>query len=121
MGKKEQNEITNTLKKRLGYTEQEIVNINDYYTSPDRINRNFRHSGYPADYFPWEDVAASVWNNTNDITYIDKECRVCGEQLVKIKFKSPQWTWRQLCGRAGDMILCVNCPCQIQFKLIFMN
>ncbi len=121
MEKEDQKRTIAKLIKELRYSEEDLENIRAYYTCPDRMDKNFQHPNCSADYYPWEDVTASMLYNTDSITYIDKTCRVCGDQLIKIKFKSPSWTWRQLCGRAGEMILCVECPCQIKFRLTIMN
>jgi hypothetical protein len=48
-------------------------------------------------------------------------CTSCGEILLWIYFKSPDWTWEKLCGRAGWLAICRTCRIQADFQLTMMN
>lgn len=52
------------------------------------------------------------------------KCPTCGtppEFLEWFYFNSPDWTWRNLCGRAGWMTYCEWCENQVDFFLEIMN
>ncbi len=70
--------------------------------------------GYPEStekiFFPWNDVLASMTSMPGKVTFLEETCPDCGEKLVSLYFKSPAWTWEQLCGRAGFMKICPHCP-----------
>ena len=73
--------------------------------------------------FPWEDVKAcmdkKIPARANHLS-----CPFCGktsENLEWIKFKSPTWTWQQLCGRRGPLSMCPDCHCQVEFICEVMN
>ena len=72
------------------------------------------------DIFPWEDVMACIDDETepskNGIT-----CPVCGMGVKWIHFRSPAWTWEQLCGREGELALCLDCHKQWLFNCEEMN
>lgn len=72
-------------------------------------------------YFPWEDVFDSMMKNPDSVHYNTKVCPDCGTTLIQLHFSSPDWTWRSLCGRAGDMVVCPQCHTQAGFKLTIMN
>jgi len=64
--------------------------------------------------FPWEDVQACLSNNTKPL--LDEMfCPLCGKKVKWIRFRSPDWTWKQLCGREGQMALCLDCHLQLYF------
>jgi hypothetical protein len=53
-----------------------------------------------------------------------RACPGCGrppEALTWIYFASPGWTWEQLCGRAGWLLVCKPCHLQVEFYLEAMN
>jgi len=78
-------------------------------------------------YFPLKDVEACMNSEkTAKMTPFSnlRACPLCGkpsEELKWIWFKSPQWTWQKLCGRAGPMSICPDCGCIVEFKLHIMN
>ena len=72
-------------------------------------------------YFPWEDVYASMEKEPDKVTVARMLCPDCEQPLVKLYFSSPDWTWRQLCGRAGTMIVYPSCGTQEDFTLEIMN
>ena len=76
-------------------------------------------------YFPLEHVKACLdcektpWPGfeMKDMTN-HRPCPLCGkpsEELKWIWFESPEWTWQKLCGRAGDMSICPDCRCIVEF------
>lgn len=72
-------------------------------------------------YFPWNDVIGSMIEHPKKIRVLEALCPDCGEKYVELYFSSPDWTWRQLCGRAGTMTICCHCPKQVDFRLEIMN
>ena len=70
-------------------------------------------------HFKWKDVLDSMRKHPVEAT--DVVCPVCGEKCVEIYFSSPKWTWKNLCGCAGTMVLCTQCPRQVNFNMEIMN
>lgn len=51
-------------------------------------------------------------------------CPFCAspfEELERVFFVSPPWTWQELCGRAGWLTICPKCEIQVQFFCDLMN
>ena len=70
--------------------------------------------------FSWEDVQACLSNKTKPL--LDEMfCPLCGKKAKWIRFRSPDWTWRQLCGREGPMALCLDCHLQLYFDCDVMS
>lgn len=85
--------------------------------------------------FPWEDIEASrqdddlqrrhageVFEREDDLAPI--ACPLCGkrgENLARFYFQSPAWTWRELCGRAGIIVVCDPCRKQVAFAPTVIN
>lgn len=72
-------------------------------------------------YFPWRDVLASMCIRPWRTNIKAEVCPKCGHHTLSLWFCSPTWTWRQLCGRAGNMTICPHCLKQMDFQLIVMN
>lgn len=72
-------------------------------------------------FFPWTDVALSIFQNSEGINLETEKCEHCNDTIISINFSSPQWTWEHLCGRAGRLEICPTCKKQISFKLEIMN
>lgn len=70
--------------------------------------------------FPWSDVALSILTNPKSVELDYDTCPKCGKKRVKLHFSSPSWTWAMLCGRGGDMVICLECHSQ-DFKCTVMN
>lgn len=84
-------------------------------------------------FFPWDDVDACrgaspvpSWSGeqhppeTEDLD----GCHGCGRsagELEWLYFRSPEWTWTRMCGRAGWMGICPQCRFQIHFFLDTLN
>ena len=66
--------------------------------------------------YPWEDVFASMENYPERVLEIDRTCPVCSSKCVSLYFRSPDWTWKNLMGRAGNMVICPNCAKQLDFR-----
>jgi hypothetical protein len=78
---------------------------------------------------PWEHVDASRRNRRlqrkhpvaeGKSRYLAgaKACPTCNieaDALSWFYFESPQWTWDNLCGSAGWMLVCDNCKRQADF------
>jgi hypothetical protein len=80
--------------------------------------------------FPWPDVEASQTTPITDPMLMptpmpahlgDQTCPCCSAPLTWIFFRSPSWTWRKLCGRAGWLAICERCHLQVDFRLTLMN
>lgn len=51
-------------------------------------------------------------------------CPSCGlkpEELVWIGFRTPDWTWRNLCGRQGYLSVCPCCKIAVSSIVTLMN
>ena len=76
-------------------------------------------------HFPWDDVIACFKKRLPSDNFRGrKKCPKCGrnsEALVWIKFNSPIWTWRNLCGREGPLSICPQCSIQVEFIMESMN
>ncbi len=87
------------------------------------------------DSFPWEDVDASRENKRLQARHPQEkgkrlylgraapcpDCRTPAERLSWLYFESPDWTWQNLCGRAGWMVVCDRCRRQVNFFCEVMN
>lgn len=71
--------------------------------------------------FPWEDVFSSMNKYPNEVILTSDDCDECQGKLLQIHFLSPEWTWRELYGREGRLIICPNCPKQQDFMCEIMN
>ena len=100
-----------------------------------------------AGFFPWADVEASADDQQlqrsqashaqgeapailqapaihDDLRARARSCPGCNTSpadLAWVYFSSPEWTWRQLCGRAGWLVVCTRCHLQVDFFLHLMN
>ena len=84
--------------------------------------------------FPWDHVESarndaelqakndSKWARLNYGENVKcPNCNRSGDQLSWYYFSSPSSTWRNLCGRAGWIVVCEPCHQQVQFFSTFMN
>ncbi|MCX8021033.1 MAG: hypothetical protein N2747_11130 [Chitinophagaceae bacterium] len=75
--------------------------------------------------FPWKDVIACFDKKLESENYKNhNKCPKCGrssEELVWIEFRSPDWTWKNLCGRKGPLSICPECKIQVEFILKIMS
>lgn len=62
--------------------------------------------------FSWKDVALSILELPERITFDYDRCPDCGHARIRIYFHSPKWTWAFMCGKAGDMTICPSCKTQ---------
>lgn len=58
---------------------------------------------------PWKDIALSMLTYPQPVELQYDRCPKCGNRRVKLYFNSPSWTWAHLCGRAGEMKICLEC------------
>ncbi len=79
------------------------------------------HAAQDKQIFPWEDVFASMKKYPEKVCLSSRTCPDCGERFIQLYFSSPDWTWQQLCGRAGDMLVCPKCHAQKDFILKILN
>ena len=68
--------------------------------------------------FPWEDVVPCI-NEKAEV--LESRCFWCGRHKKLIYFRSPDRTWKNLCGVSGDLVICEHCKMQYGFDLISMN
>ncbi len=87
--------------------------------------------------FPWEDVFNSKIISPQVNSHIPcpkclkefaknkSEGKTVGEEmrnhLITVDFRSPNSTWRALCGRAGYLTICTKHKRQVDFVCIMMN
>ncbi|MCC6448578.1 MAG: hypothetical protein IT215_07820 [Chitinophagaceae bacterium] len=75
--------------------------------------------------FPWADVINCFDKELlNDFFKGHNKCPKCGrnsEELLWILFRSPDWTWQQLCGYQGPLSICPKCNIQVEFIVQLMN
>lgn len=50
-----------------------------------------------------------------------RRCKRTGSDLAVFYFRSPEWTWQQLVGRAGFLVVCDHCPNHVAFFMRSMN
>lgn len=62
--------------------------------------------------FSWKDVALSILELPERITFDYDRCPDCGHSRIRIYFHSPKWTWAMMCGKAGEMAICPSCKTQ---------
>ena len=95
-----------------------LMNVEPLLNSEDR-------SKYPECarnvYFPWRDVLACMFSKHKHLVLSERVCPDCGERMIVFHYTSPAWTWNSLCGKAGIMTICHNCPKQVKFSLTMMN
>lgn len=48
-------------------------------------------------------------------------CPICHKRLHKVYYRSPDWTWRSLCGNEGELFYCPHCKIQWQYHCIGLN
>ena len=58
---------------------------------------------------------------SNDAETLKSICPFCWHKKKRIYFTSPDWTWRELCGRNGELIICEHCKIQYGFDCDEMN
>ena len=95
----------------------------DYREVKEQVIENLKKKGNEDNdrFFPWEDVYASMENYPGRVVETDNTCPVCSSKCVSLYFRSPAWTWRNLMGRAGNLVICPNCAKQLDFRCHFMN
>lgn len=71
--------------------------------------------------YPWSDIALSLLKYPEPVEFDYDRCPECGDSRVKLYFKSPDWTWKRMCGRSADMIICSHCKRQVMLKLRTTN
>lgn len=69
-------------------------------------------------YFPWEDVEPCI---TEKAIELETKCLQCGHPKKEVFFKSPDWTWEDLCGCKGILTICEHCKIQFDFRCTGMN
>lgn len=75
--------------------------------------------------FPWNDVKLCFKDKLKSKDFENHDncpnCKLKSEKLIWIKFRSPEWTWQNLCGRAGPLSICPKCKIQVEFITEIMN
>ena len=75
----------------------------------------------PMEDFPWDDVLASMYAFPNSVVFSDKKCPCCGGETVQLVFESCSWSWENMCGISGTMVICPTCIKQIAFSMLCCN
>jgi hypothetical protein len=75
--------------------------------------------------YPWEDVLACFGETLpQDDFKFHNSCPKCGlnsEKLCWIDFRSPRWTWKNLCGVQGPLSICPECKIQVELIIKVRN
>ncbi len=82
--------------------------------------------------FPWGDVYVSKYIGPSipfEPNYGIQPCPKCvaegelesSDNLVWVYFRSPDWTWRKMCGREGYLSICTKHKRQVDFICTRMN
>lgn len=128
MSEEKVHKLVEELKEKLGIKEP-IENIIDIYQAREYRHEVLKMANNSQEipecakkhYYPWIDVIASMYTMPDKVSKKLMFCPKCGARLVGLYFSSPTWTWRTLCGRAGNMTICPECPRQVKFNLTMMN
>ena len=75
----------------------------------------------PEDFDPWCDILENLKKHKETVEISERLCPDCGHEMISFFVSSPDWTWAQLCGRAGRLTYCPNCKTQHGFWLQIMN
>lgn len=97
-----------------------------FWAEIDEYYEDDKEPRHPDGFFPWKDVNACMSDRIpapRDASELSAcpGCDTPAEKLTWIRFRSPDWTWRDLCGRAGPLAFCDHCRRQIHFLLDMMN
>lgn len=65
--------------------------------------------------YPWEHVALSMLRFPDSVVLDYDKCPDCGHTRIRVFFYSPEWTWANMCGVGGDIVICPNCKVQAEF------
>ena len=68
--------------------------------------------------FPWKDVEACIDESTVELP---SRCIWCGRHKKEIYFRSPAYTWENLCGVASDLTICEHCRWQYDSEMTSRN
>ena len=96
---------------------------------------NFPFPNDDKEHFPWEDVNKSRINKRLQKRHSVKEakalymtkdfhcpgCNRHADELEWIYFSSPKWTWENLCGSEGWMVVCDDCNEQVNYFAVVIN
>ncbi len=100
-----------------------LLPFEDLKKALDEKGTEYNEGEIEEPYYPLEDVEACL--DTEEIAKPNHQsCPLCGkpsEELKWIYFRSPTWTWQELCGRAGPMSICPDCGCLVEFICAIMN
>ena len=135
----------------IEWLEHKPITWSEYETLRDRRATRRWLALREVGYFPWEDVqtcqqdavreaegmrqAPALLGSVEEHAHTADDakraygsravpCSKCGaspDKLTWIRFTSPAWTWKKLCGRAGWLTICESCHLQIDFFKEVMN
>ena len=74
--------------------------------------------------FPWNDVIACKKRGFYFREYENlktEKCSTCSNMPFWLYFVSPLYTWKELSGRAGKLLICPHCVKQLEFEIELMN
>jgi hypothetical protein len=94
-----------------------------------------RRAARGVDMFPWDQVDSARKDQLLQRRHSIREarmryewraepcpkCNKMARELSWFYFSTPRWTWDNLCGRAGWMVVCDECHCQVSFFRESMN
>lgn len=79
----------------------------------------FRHIKQNYAELSWQHIAECLKRHPRPIQLKD-QCE-CGCNAVSVHFCSPLWTWEEMCGRKGVIIICPKCLKVIDCHITEMN
>lgn len=101
------------------YEYQEVREYNDEETR--ELIKKMERTRSEEIIFRWDEVIASIQQSETNPLVIPEKCDKCHNDMIVVYFVSPAWTWKNLCGRAGDLIICPHCIRQLKFNCTIMN
>ena len=111
--------------KMMEFEDKDIPTVEEIPSLPkvDEMAMNNCQDVEEVTIFPWDDVDACLDSIIPPMSD-GKPCPKCGtppENLKWINFRSPDWTWKHLCGRGGPMSICEKCHKQVEFYPMIVN
>jgi hypothetical protein len=126
-------------------TEESGLGWDEFKLKLTRMAEDAQREAIRGGYFPWDDVEACRAHHSGEAPipaelaefYGRAEersveelraaaepcpfCRAPFDELTRVYFVSPAWTWEERCGRAGWLTICDHCHVQVQFFCDLMN
>lgn len=105
--------IVESLRSAAGSITDHLDNLVEMALSPTEQS--------PEDFDPQCDILENLKKYKDTVELSDRSCPNCGHAMISFFVSSPDWTWADLCGRAGRLTYCPNCKTQHGFWCQIMN